>query len=88
MTLLCRLNLFTVSQQIYVLDDNGGFNVIDTTNLLDVAKRMADLANSEQYKTTKCHLYGSELYINNIAKQIKKIAASKYANNNIEVEIN
>ena len=87
MTIVCRFNLFAMDQQIYIINEQGA-SVIDSCNLFDLAEYMTRYASSDEYKTNKYHLYGPPQYAEMIAQQIKKIAASKYNENNIEVEIN
>lgn len=89
MIILCRFNLFAMDQRIYALNETTGeTNDLGSGNLFDIANLMIDAANSPDYKTNKFHLYGPTQYAEMISKQIKQNSASKYNNNNIEVEIN
>ena len=87
MTIVCRFNLFAMEHKIYVVDEYGAY-VVGSCNLFDIAEYMTHYASFEEHKTNKYHLYGPTQYAEMIAKQIKQIAASKYNENNVEVEIN
>lgn len=87
MTIFCRFNLFAMDSQIYAHYD-GGSELLGTANLFDLAEMMTNFAGLDKYKTNKYHLYGPIKYAEMIAKQIKQLAASKYGENNVEVEIN
>lgn len=87
MKLVCRFNLFDMKQPIYAVDEGGSVE-LGTSNLFNIAEDMTKWAGIEEYKTNKYHLYGSEPHAKMIAKQIKKLVASKYGENNVEVEIN
>lgn len=80
MQLICRLNLFELNQEIYLVTENT-FEKISQANLNDLSTALSAIAAERNVKIV--HIFGNPDY----AMQIKQELRLKFSNN-IEVEIN
>lgn len=82
----CNVNLFTLGNMIYVRDT-------ETDEIREIAISDFDhlpqtiIAACAQEGTDEVKLYGSKLYVNEIAESIVELAKTNYSNYNIMVEV-
>ena len=85
MKILCNLNLFTLEQTIYLIDDNGTVNPIAVAEMEQLPEVISAICS--EYSAHDVVLSGNEVYAQNLAETIKEFGLKNYSNNNIEVEI-
>lgn len=81
--LVCRVDLFTTSQQIYSVTEEGQKKIADVP-LDRVAETLGAL--TFMHKINNIHLFGNAEYLDSIVEAIK--SDSNYQSNNIEIEVN
>lgn len=85
MKLLCNLNLFTLEQTIYLINEFGESQQIAVTEMGQLPATLSTIYN--ELSAEKIILMGLETYANPIVQQIRQFAAIHYKNNNIEIEV-
>ena len=85
MKILCNLNLFTLHQNIYLMDDNGIVNPITAVEL--EALPGAIVAICHEYDTNTVVLSGNVAYSQSLAENICEFSLNNYNGNTIKVEV-
>lgn len=84
--LVCLLNLFTETQNIYLIDtDSGKSNIAATTTMDELSERIVDICDIT--KVNHVELFGAPAFSAAMADDIRMYARTKYNNNDIIVEV-
>ena len=86
LTIVCNLNLFTISHVIYACDEQGNCEEVAVAGLPDLAKVI--VAKCNELGSTNVHLYGAELFLENLVEEILTLSKLEYSIDNIKVEVN
>lgn len=85
MKILCNLNLFSLNQIIYLVDNNEKVKEIATVSMTQIPKAINELCN--EYSVNKVIMSGYGVYAKEISKDITEYNLSHYNNHNIEIEV-
>lgn len=84
--IICKVNMFSNIQNIYVYDRDNNENIlthtVDLDNVADVICGLAD-----RYNTDQIRLYSNLDYAQPIVEGIKSTGALAYGKNNLNVEV-
>ena len=84
MKILCNLNLFTLHQNIYLIDDSEVASPLTAVELEQLPEVLATLCN--QHSVHHVILNGDATYADSIAENIREFGLKNYSNN-IKVEV-
>lgn len=80
----CYVNMFENIQHIVVLGTNKSDQfVVDTDGLNNMLFNLC-----QQYSTNKIHLFGQEIYLQDIVYKLREAQTIEYNIDNLEIEVN
>lgn len=85
MKVLCNLNLFTLEQTIYLIDDMGAVNPVAIVEMEQLPEVIAAVCS--EHGAHKVVLSGNVAYSQSLAESIRRFGLKNYSDNNIEVEV-
>lgn len=82
--IVCKIEMFDLSQKIF-LSNNGELTLITDTTIEDLPSVLTDL--SWQTEIPKIVLYGNKFYAQQVSDKTLEFAKTRYAMNNLEIEV-
>ena len=82
--IVCSIKPFTLTQMVYVYNENGLLEGAPST-IDNLGNTIMALAN--KYNIQKVDLTGPKMFLNGISKKIKKEEFTKYSNNTLDIHI-
>lgn len=84
--ILCRMNLFTTQQQIYLLFETGGIQETIECPLIKLGETLAQLALNKNSQTV--NIMGNSQYAQKIIKDFKEALTLTNSKQNIILKVN
>ena len=84
--IVCRMDLFTTRQQIYLLFETGGIQETIECSLTELGETLAQLALNKNSQTV--NIMGNEQYAQKVIKDFRKTLALNNSNTNIALKVN
>ena len=84
--IVCRMDLFTTQQQIYLLFETGGIQETVKCSLTELGETLAWLALNKNSQTV--NIVGNEQYAQKVIKDFRKTLALNNSNINVTLKVN
>ena len=84
--IVCRMDLFTTRQQIYLLFETGGIQETVECSLTELGETLAQLALNKNSQTV--NIMGNQQYAQKVIKDFRKTLALNNSNTNITLKVN
>lgn len=83
--IVCELHMFSLNQNIYVIDDDGTHEIAVPANMEELPEIISALCHSKNID--KVMLTGNSVFGAAVAEDILAYSKQQYKENNIEVEV-